>query len=93
MNNFEILLEQSFDKNWNWDQLSQNPNITINIVDKSWYWDSLSLNFTLTIEFIKKYTEGDKCKPWDWDLISRNKNFTLDIIEKESHLPWNWKGM
>ena len=39
---------KNIDKPWNWSLLSQNPNITMDIVkdnlDKPWDWESLSRN-------------------------------------------------
>jgi hypothetical protein len=73
-----------------WDLVSQNPNININIIesniDRQWEWDFISRNPNITIDFIKKYPN----KPWDWFFISLNKNLRLEDIEKNNDKPWNW---
>ena len=52
------------DKDWNWINISRNPNITMKIInkypDKPWDWSGISLNeFTKDKEkfIIKKYRE------------------------------------
>ena len=57
--------------NWSW--ISQNPNITMEIIEKykhkKWNWMFISKNPNITIEFIEKYHS----KPWVWNNILSNK--------------------
>ena len=77
------------DTHWDWQELSDAPNLTMNIVDKyhnkPWNWKELSRHPNLTIEIIDKYSD----KPWDWEFISRNTclNLTIEIIDKYSDKP------
>ena len=52
------LLEKYPYKPWNWDYISDNPNITMDIIEKysnkSWDWHSMSWNPNITMEFIEK---------------------------------------
>ena len=51
------LTEKYPDKKWRWYRLSNNPNITMDIIekypDKPWVWDIISENPNITIEFIE----------------------------------------
>ena len=51
-------IEDNLNKPWNWDRLSQNPNITFDIVqshpDKPWNWVNLSRNMFNKVRFIVK---------------------------------------
>ena len=61
------------DKKWNWWILSENPNITWEIIesnpDKEWNWFYISCNPNITYEIIK----SNPTKPWSWRRISENK--------------------
>ena len=76
------IIEKSPDKPWDWEDISDNPNITMEIIEKhpekSWKWAAISINPNITMEDIEKYPE----KPWAWYRISRNPNITIDFIEK-----------
>jgi len=62
---WEFILKYS-NKLWDWEWLSYNPNITIDLIEKypnkSWDWYGISHNPNITMEFIEKYP----AKPWDW---------------------------
>ena len=70
------------DKPWSWVGLSQNPNITFDIVekyiDKPWSWYGLSQNPNITFDFVEKHMD----KPWVWSSLSYNPNITFDFIKK-----------
>ena len=80
MNILAYLLEKYPNKNWRWDYISCNLNITMEIIEKypnkPWNWILISCNPNLTMEMIEKYSNKD----WDWNFISRNPNITMDII-------------
>jgi len=67
------MIEKYPDKPWNWHYISENLNITMEIIekypDKSWKWQSTSCNPNITIDMIEKYPD----KPLDWHYISRNR--------------------
>ena len=60
------------DKNWDWNGISRNPNITMEIInknlDKPWKWFWISHNPNITMEMINSNPD----KPWDWNSISCN---------------------
>lgn len=98
MMNLLDLVKLNLDKkDLNWNELSANPNITLEMIENSlhssvneekdlpWDWYSISLNPNLTIEFINKYLD----KPWAWSEISRHPNITFEIILKYPTYPWN----
>ena len=76
------LLSKYPHKSWNWYGLSQNPDITPDIIEKNldnrWNWTELSQNPNITIDIIEKY----HYKPLNWEWISRNPNLTIEFIEK-----------
>ena len=45
-------IQKNLDKNWNWAEISKNPNITWEIIDanpeKEWNWACLSRNPNIT---------------------------------------------
>ena len=90
MLDFEKFFKKTIDKPWNWHYLSQNNNITWEIVqqnpDKPWSWDEIILNPNITMEIIQQNTD----KPWRWDLLSTNPNITFDIINQNLDKPWDW---
>ena len=86
---FQFILDHP-DKPWNWFGLSQNPNITWDIVqrnpDKKWNWDGLSGNPNITWDIVQKNAD----KPWSWKGLLRNPNITWDIVQKNPNKKWNW---
>ena len=53
------IIENNPDKPWNWEWISQNPNITIEDFkkhpDKPWNWDCICINPNITMEFIENH--------------------------------------
>ena len=78
---FQEFFEKNIDKLWDWRLLSNNPNITMEIVEKypnkPWDWIGLSGNPNITIEFVEKYPD----KPWNWGGLSRNPNITMEFLK------------
>ena len=63
-----------YPKYWNWEAISMNQNITIEIIennfDKYWNWKCVLKNPNFTFEMIEKYPTED----WNWDNdISKNE--------------------
>ena len=80
-------------KPWNWDSISENPNITIEFInkypDKPWDWDWVSKNPNITMEII----DNNPDKPWKWNYISINPNITMEFINKYPNKSWNWSNI
>ena len=78
----QCLFEKYTEKPWEWEWISLNPNLTMEIIekypDKPWKWEWISSNPNITMEMIEKYPD----KPWNWDFISENPNLTMEFIEK-----------
>ena len=88
----EKLIYKYPDKLWNWQWLSENPNITMDFVerhlDKPWNWNWLSENQHITMDFIERHPDN----PWNWEWLSENPNITIGFIER--HLDnINWKKL
>ena len=81
------------DKNWDWYFISQNPNITMEMIeahfDKPWEWEYVSSNQNLTMDFVEAHLD----ESWNWCAISRNPNLTMKFIKAHPELPWNWYGI
>ena len=77
-------IEDNMDKPWDWDWISRNPNLTMEMInanpDKPWNWYYISQNPNITMEMIN----ANPNKPWLWDGISRNPNLTMEMIESKS---------
>ena len=74
MNILQYLLEKYPDKDWNWETISQLPDISFNDIKKhlDWPWDwnnGVSYNPNLTLEWLESFPDKD----WSWETIS-NKN-------------------
>ena len=76
MNELEKLLKKYPDKPWNWEWISRNPNITIDIInqnpDKPWNWDLISNNGFL-YEF-ERYKDKPCYRNFPYIINRRNKN-------------------
>jgi len=50
------MIEKYPDKPWNWEYISYNPNITMEIIEKypekPWVWWGISQNPNITIEIV-----------------------------------------
>ena len=85
--------------NADWKLLSQNPNITMQVVlahdplGKPWNWKWVSSNFNITMKDVLAHPE----MPWDWKWLSENPNITMnDVLAHPVSLsgkPWNWYGL
>jgi hypothetical protein len=65
----------------NWDLLSENPNLTFDIVekypDKYWNWCKLSMHKNLTDSIVKKNISF----PWVWHAMSINTKINIFKIQ------------
>ena len=57
------LIEKYPGKEWEWECISSNINLTIEMIekypDKPWDWNSISENPNITIEIIEKYPDKE----------------------------------
>ena len=65
-------ISDNLHKNWDYDDLSYNPNLTWEFVQanptKPWYYSALSYNPNITWEIV----QANQNKPWDYQALSRN---------------------
>ena len=85
------LLKKYPEKPWDWDNISYNPNLALEIIEKypekPWDWTGISRNPNITMEMIEKYPE----KPWNWSYVSHNPNITMEFIEKHiDEIDFKW---
>ena len=85
---FQEFFEKNMDKPWDWEGLSSNPNMTMEIVEKyptkPWDWYYISQNPNVTMETVKKYHD----KSWSWKGLSKNPNVTtMEMVEKYPDKP------
>ena len=87
----EKLILKYPDKPWDWERISENPNITMDFIDthpdKPWDWRWISGNPTVTMDIIDAHPD----KPWSWEWISLNPNLTMDFIDAHPDKPWDWQ--
>ena len=78
---------------WSPLYLSQNPNITWQIVKDNptfpWNYRMLCGNPNITWNIIEE--NPDKFDAYDW--ISQNPNMSWDIVQQNPHLPWNYRWL
>ena len=100
LTDLEILLQLFPNKNWNYDWLSQNPNITWEIIKenskKPWNFNLLSLNSNITWKIIKDnpYALQSECHNfwniWNYWSLSKNSNITFQIVKDNPDISWNY---
>ena len=83
-------IQKNGDKPWNWGTLSENPNITWDMVlqnpDETLNWCGLSYNSNITWDIVRQNLD----KPWNWSGLSLNSNITRDIVQQNPDKPWDW---
>ena len=88
------LVEETWDtKNWDWNSLSQNPNITLEFIEANpnfpWVWGCIAFNPNVTQEYIVRhryefsFTKG----------IARHPCLTEEFIVLHPELNWNEKEL
>jgi uncharacterized protein len=77
-------------KDWNYGNLSANPNITWEIVKENprqpWHYFSLSENPNITWEIV----QANPKKPWDYYKLSANPNITWEIVQANPQKQWEY---
>ena len=80
-------------KDWNWYQLSNSPNVTMDFVmahpDLPWNWNGLSDHPNMTMELVMAHPDKD----WSWYWLSRNPNVTMDFVTAHIGKDWDWFGL
>lgn len=86
-NTLQQLLEAYPDKEWNFEMLSYNPNVSMkNIADhpnKNWDFRILSHHSNITVKDVAKHPN----LPWLWDHLTTSQFITLQDILDHSDLP------
>ena len=89
---FKLILDNP-DKNWDWNIISRNPNITIKIIlnnpNENWDWNYISQNPNITMKFIL----DNPNKNWNWFCISYGPNITIKNILDNPDKNWDWYGI
>jgi hypothetical protein len=95
---FTIILNNNLlFKDCDWDCISQNSNVTWEIIINNptipWEWTNISLNKNITWDIIINNPDY----PWDWDYLSRYKPITWCIIKQnidlfKERLNWDLLG-
>jgi len=87
---YNQLILDSPDENWNWWNLSRSPWISIDVItthsNKDWDWYCVSRNPCITWDNIMDNPDLN----WDWKAISSNPNITADIIRNNLEYKWAW---
>jgi len=76
------IIENYPEYRWDWDFISENPNLTWDFVlknpDKPWSWSKISQQDFVDVDLIKKYPNYD----WDFEIIAHKKKITAqDILD------------
>jgi hypothetical protein len=78
---------------WNWDNLSRNPNVTPAFVeehiDKPWNWERLSWNLPLNNRFMARHA-GEN---WDVRGLSWNPTLPMEYVIEHPELDWDISGI
>lgn len=77
----EILKKRITDMPWNWYQLSQNEDISLEFMSDTkgiWDWGAASLKSNLTPEFV----ENNLDKDWNWLYLHLNPVIPDSLVEK-----------
>ena len=78
------------DSRLNWNYLSQNKGLTIEIVrnhvECNWCWQIVSSNSGVTMQDIVNHPEY----PWNWYGVSRNPNMNISMFTQYPNKNWYW---
>jgi hypothetical protein len=95
MNSLQILFEIYPEADWEYGNLSENPNLSFDMVKNNLYynkiyyndWDfsDLSENPAITTKNLEEYD----FLPWDYHSLSKNLNLKWDFVEKNINKEWD----
>lgn len=82
------------DNDWDWGELSSNPNITLEFIKENldvipWDWKELSSNQNITPAFIKQHIN----KPWNWNRIAKHNHYITELITMFPNIHWDSYGL
>ena len=81
--------------NWNWNGVSENPSVTMDIVlsniDKPWNWVYLSKHLNISMSDIESHMNLPWV--WNWGGVNQNPNLTMTTIEANPDVEWEWNGI
>jgi hypothetical protein len=87
------IVQANPDKDWDYDTLSYNKNITWKIIksnpDKPWCYKELSKHPNITWKIVQENPD----KPWDYRELSSNRNITWEIVQANPDKPWSYYGL
>ena len=79
----------------NWGYLSNNENITMDIIarykDADWNWCELSEHSALIAAIMRGESPPDKIKLWDWFHISHR--VVIEDVLRWPTFPWHWESL
>ena len=88
-NLLHYLLSEQDKLDLNWDDLSSNRGLTIDLINQypyKWNWDIIHDNPGITVQDIINNPEY----PWDWYFVSSNPTLTIDLLGKYLDKKWAW---
>ncbi len=89
-NHLMVLLRKYPKRQWNWIEVSYNPNLSWDFIKKNhknfFSYSGFSQNPNVTLEIIKNNPEF----PWDWKSVVMNPNITFDTILEHG---WNLENI
>lgn len=94
-NAFKYLLNKYPNNDWDWYNISSNPNITISFIKKyfknilPFFNNLLKNNSNINIKFIKMFKNYIITNK-NWEYLSRNPNITFEIVKYFPNKPWDY---
>ena len=88
------LIKKYPNKQWDWNNLSRNINITEEFLENNitmpWNWYELSQNESISLEYID---ENIELIPWCMFGLSCHPNMNIEFILKHIDLNWIWSSL
>ena len=85
------LLRMFPNEDWDWEHVSENDNLPIEILMKKPYWHGkcASNHPNLTMKIVLDNPDF----PWDWFIVSSHENIKWNHIHDNPNLPWDSRGV
>lgn len=82
------MIERYPDKEWNWNEISMNPNITMKDIErhikKPWNWFWITQNPNITVQFIERHKNKINVNDLAINMFSYpNKNIPLSKLQNQ----------
>ncbi len=88
-------------ENWDWTELSSNPNISREFVEANpelpWAWDMIFIHKNIDANFIRRFQnrviprQGGDQQTEVYRCLSFNKYLPLSFVRENTEMPWHWK--